>query len=147
MDLAEQQIAERRRALELECEQARYAVQLASRRYEAVDPDNRLVAAELEVRWNAELGKARELEAKLQDFDAAIESVPMPDKDVLLSLARDLPAVWNAPSTDMRLKQRIVRILIREIVADIDKEKQEIVLRSEERRVGKECRSRWSPYH
>src|SRR5205823_10328371 len=54
--------------------------------------------------------------------------VSIPSREVLLSLAQDLPAVWNAPSTDMRLKQRIVRILIREIVADIDKEKQEIVL-------------------
>ncbi len=45
-----------------------------------------------------------------------------------MSLAHDLPAIWNSPSTDMRLKQRIVRILIREIVADIDEEKREIVL-------------------
>ena len=92
------------------------------------DPDNRLVAAELEARWNAELRKVRELEVKLQEFDAAIESVPMPDKEVLLSLARDLPAVWNAPSTDMRLKQRIVRILVHEIVADVDEKASEIVL-------------------
>jgi excisionase family DNA binding protein len=119
---------EQRKALELEVEQTRYQAHLASRRYEAVDPDNRLVAAELEARWNAELRKARELEAKLQEFDVAMESVPMPDKDVLLSLARDLPAVWNAPTTDMRLKQRIVRILVQEIVADVDEKTSEIVL-------------------
>src|SRR5205823_1854122 len=47
---------------------------------------------------------------------------------VLLSLAQDLPAVWNAPSTEMRLKQRIVRILIQEIIADIDENNGEIVL-------------------
>ena len=52
----------------------------------------------------------------------------MPDKEVLLSLARDLPALWNAPSTDMRLKQRIVRILVHEIVADVDERTSEIVL-------------------
>jgi hypothetical protein len=45
-----------------------------------------------------------------------------------MSLAQDLPAVWNSPSTDMRLKQRIVRILIQEIVADIDETCQEVVL-------------------
>jgi len=45
-----------------------------------------------------------------------------------MSLAQDLPAVWNSPSTDMRLKQRIVRILIQEIVADIDENGREIVL-------------------
>ena len=99
---------EQRRALELEVEQARYEAHLASRRYEAVDPDNRLVASELEARWNAALRRTQELEAKLQDFDIGIDSVPMPDKEVLLSIARDLPAVWNSGSTDMRLKQRIV---------------------------------------
>jgi DNA invertase Pin-like site-specific DNA recombinase len=119
---------EQRRTLELECEQARYQAQLASRRYEAVDPDNRLVAAELESRWNAGLQKARELEAKSQGFDISVEAAPMPDKEVLLSLARDLPQVWNAPSTDMRLKQRIVRILVQEIVADVDEKTSEIVL-------------------
>ena len=82
----------------------------------------------MEARWNAELRKVHELEVKLQEFDAAIESVPMPDKEVLLSLARDLPSVWNAPSTDMRLKQRIVRILVHEIVADVDEKSSEIVL-------------------
>jgi hypothetical protein len=131
LEAAEQmrcQRREQRKTLELEVEQNRYQAHLASRRYEAVDPDNRLVAAELEARWNAELRKVHELEVKLQEFDAAIESLPMPDKEVLLSLARDLPAVWNAPFTDMRLKQRIVRILVHEIVADVDEEASEIVL-------------------
>jgi excisionase family DNA binding protein len=114
--------------LELELEQTRYQARLASRRYEAVDPDNRLVAAELEGRWNAELRKVHELEVKLQEFEVAMESVPMPDKEVLLSLARDLPSIWKAPSTDARLKQRIVRILVHEIVADVDEKTSEIVL-------------------
>ena len=52
----------------------------------------------------------------------------IPDKEVLLSLAQDLPAVWNSPTADMRLKQRIIRILIEEIVADVDQDKQEVVL-------------------
>jgi len=56
------------------------------------------------------------------------QTVAIPSKEVLLSLAQDLPAVWNAPSTDMRLKQRIVHILIREIVVDIDEEKHEVVM-------------------
>jgi DNA invertase Pin-like site-specific DNA recombinase len=123
-----QQRQEGRKALELELEQARYEARLASRRYEAVDPDNRLVAEELEARWNAGLEKVRELENRLQRFDYETGTVPMPDPAVLLSLAQDLPAVWDSPSTDMRLKQRIVRILIREIVADVDDDRYEIVL-------------------
>jgi hypothetical protein len=51
-----------------------------------------------------------------------------PDKALLSSLAQDLPAVWSSPTTEPRLKQRIVRILIKEIVVDVDEEKREIVL-------------------
>ncbi len=65
----EQQRQELRKSLELELEQARYEARLAARRYEAVDPEQRLVAAELEARWNSALQKTRELEDKLQDFD------------------------------------------------------------------------------
>ncbi len=123
-----QQREARRRASEMEVEQARYEARLAERRYEAVDPEQRLVAAELEARWNAALQKVRDSEKKMQTLMSDPQAVSIPPKEVLLSLAQDLPAVWNAPSTDMRLKQRIVRILIREIVADIDEEKHEIVL-------------------
>jgi excisionase family DNA binding protein len=131
LEAAEQMRRQRRqqwKALDLEAEQARYEARLAARRYEAVDPDNRLVAAELEARWNAALRKVAELDTKLQQFDQEVQSTPMPDKEVLLSLAQDLPTVWHLPTTDMRLKQWIVRILVHEIVADVDEQTSEIVL-------------------
>jgi hypothetical protein len=101
---------------------------LAARRYESVDPEQRLVAAELEARWNTALQKTKELESKLQEFDDESQSAPAPNREVLLSLAQDLPAIWNSPTTDQRLKQRIVRILIREIIADVEEESREVVL-------------------
>lgn len=119
---------EQRQALELEAQQARYEEHLAERRYQAVDPDNRLVAAELEARWNAAMRKVAELDTKLDRFDDGLEAKPLPDEAVLLSLAQDLPSVWNAPTADMRLKQRIVRILVHEIIADVDEDRSEIVL-------------------
>jgi excisionase family DNA binding protein len=119
---------QQRKTLELEVEQVRYETRLASRRYEAVDPDNRLVASELESRWNASLRRVHELETKLQQFDQDLQSTPLPDREILLSLAQDLPAIWNSPNTEMRLKQRIVRILVQEIVADVDESASEIVL-------------------
>jgi hypothetical protein len=128
---AEQVVTQRKeqqRILGMELEQARYEVLLASRRYESVDPDNRLVASELETRWNTALRKVAEVEDRFNQLDRAPQGKPLPDKNLLMNLAHDLPAVWDAPNTDMRLKQRIVRILIREIVADIDEEKREIVL-------------------
>lgn len=125
--IAEQQ-RERHRALSLELEQARYEARLAARRYEAVDPDNRLVAAELEARWNAALSTVGEVEQRLRDNELPTNATQIPDRETLCSLAQDLPAVWNAPATDMRLKQRIVRILVEEIVADVDDTTTEIVL-------------------
>ena len=119
---------ELRKAMELEVEQARYEARLAEWRYEAVDPDQRLVAAELEARWNAALQKVCEVEQRLEKFDLGVEGAVPPDKELLLSLAQDLPPIWNSPSTDLRLKQRIVRILIEEIVADMDEASREIVL-------------------
>ena len=124
----EQQRQKLRKSLELEVEQARYEARLAARRYEAVDPEQRLVAAELEARWNSALQKTRDLEDRLESFDRGINQAPAPNKELLLSLAQDLPAIWNSPSTDMRLKQRIVRILIEEIVVDVDESTREIVL-------------------
>jgi len=117
-----------RKAIELELDQARYEARLAARRYESVDPDQRLVAAELEARWNAVLQKMKELENRLHEFDSESQSSPTPNKEVLLSLAQDLPAIWNSPVTDMRLKQRIVRILIRQIIANVDEKSREVVL-------------------
>ena len=122
------QLQDQRRAVELELEQARYEAKLSARRYEAVDPDNRLVAAELEARWNAALKKAQELEARLREFDVGTKMPAIPDKEILLSLAQDLPAVWNSPGTEAGLKQRIVRILVEELVVDVDEENKEIVL-------------------
>jgi hypothetical protein len=126
--IAEQR-TQQRRALTLELEQAQYEARLAARRYEAVDPDNRLVASELEARWNTALRKTGEVESRLRQVETTSQGTErIPDKETLLSLANNLPLVWNAETTDMRLKQRIVRILIQEIVADVDESRSEILL-------------------
>jgi len=131
LEAAEQlrrQRSDQRGALASEAEQARYEVRLAARRYEAVDPEKRLVAAELEARWNDALQRVRDLEERLEAFDRDVPSPPVPSRNVLLSLAQDLPAIWKAPATDMRLKQRIVRILVHEVVADVDEAQRVITL-------------------
>lgn len=128
--VAEQQAShrddERKRALELELRQSEYEVQLARRRYESIDPDNRLVAAELEARWNAALARLRDCEARLE----VARTVPSaaPDRTTLLSLASNLDVAWNAASTAMDAKQRLVRTLIHEIVVDVDEQAGEIIL-------------------
>jgi DNA invertase Pin-like site-specific DNA recombinase len=115
-----EQRAEQRRLLELDCEQAVHQAKVARARYEAVDPGNRLVAATLESRWNAALEKVQHVKARLDQFDAQARQAPLPDKKLLLSLAEDLQAVWDAPSTTPRMRQRLVRILIEDIIVDVD---------------------------
>ncbi len=119
---------ELRLAVTRELEEARYEASLAARRYEAVDPTKRLVARELEARWNISLERVAQLEERLKGFDDAIAKRPSIDRAALMTLAQDLPSVWNAPGTDPRTKQRLARILIQEAVIDLDKKSNEAVV-------------------
>ena len=105
----------------------RFKADRAFRRYDAADPANRLVAGELEARWNKASVQVAEVEGKITAHEAA-RSMPAVDPASLAALATDLKTVWTAPKTDTRLKKRIVRTLIQEVVADIDSEAAEIVL-------------------
>lgn len=116
-----------RRALACELEEARYDASLAARRYEVVDPMKRLVARELEARWNAALERVAHLEERAALLDRELASRPVIDQTQLMTLAHDLPATWNAPGTDMRTKQRLTRILIQEVVIDLDDNTNEAV--------------------
>ena len=95
------QPCERRQArqVELALEQARYEVGRARRQYDAVDPDNRLVAAELEKRWNERLAVVRDLEAELEGLTAspAAELTPA-DRERLMTLGADLERHGRAPA-------------------------------------------------
>jgi DNA invertase Pin-like site-specific DNA recombinase len=114
-------------ALLRDLEAARYTADRAFRQYDTADPVNRLVTGELEARWNKALAHVAEVERKIAAHGAA---TPMPTiaPAALAALAADLKTVWAAPTTDARLKKRIVRTLIQEVVADIDQEASEIVL-------------------
>jgi hypothetical protein len=116
-----------REALGRDLEAARYAADRAFRQYDAADPANRLVAGELETRWNRSLARVAEVESKVAAHEAAaVPSAIAPE--ALGVLASNLKTVWSAPTTDARLKKRIVRTLIHEVVADIDDEASEIVI-------------------
>jgi DNA invertase Pin-like site-specific DNA recombinase len=107
-------------AVERDLEGARYDASLASRRYELVDPAKRHVARELEARWNEALEHVAGLERRIEELSAMSATRPKIDRARLLQLARDLPAVWNASSTDTRTKQRLIHILVQEIVCELD---------------------------
>src|SRR5207237_8154373 len=88
---------------------------------------NRRVAGELESRWNKALARVAEVEGKIAAHDGT-QVAPTADPESLATLASDIKTVWAAPSTDARLKKRIVRTVIHEVIADIDPEAAEIVL-------------------
>lgn len=115
-------------ALEREQEAARYAAERAGKQYDAADPANRLVADELERRWNAALERVRDVARRLEEKRASAMATPPPSAAELRDLAGDLEAVWNHSETDVRVKKRLVRALIHEVVADVDEKAAEVVL-------------------
>ena len=117
-----------RETLVRDLEAARYATARAFRQYDATDPANRLVAGELEARWNAALARQADIEAKIAGHDALAVPRQTATPVSFATLADNLQAVWTAPTTDARLKKRIVRTLIHEVIADIDADASQIVL-------------------
>jgi len=98
---------------------------LAERRYAACDPDNRLIAAQLEKNWEASLRRIGEYEARLEAAKTPISMTPAPD---FTGLAEDLDAAWSSPAVTMRTRQQLVRALVNDITVDIDEASREIIL-------------------
>ena len=117
---------EQRRVVELELQQARYEASLAERRYAACDPQNRLIAAQLEKSWEAALRRVDAYEKRLLAADAS-PPVAVAGSD-LIGLAEDLDTAWHAPAVTTRARQRLVRALVVDIVADIDEAAREIII-------------------
>jgi hypothetical protein len=115
---------DRIRQKELALEQARYEMARAQRHYDAVDPLNRLVAAELERRWNETLKVQSQLEEELELLREIPSNELRPEaQEELLRLGQDLPRLWNHPAGSVEIKKRILRTVVKEIVVSIDDEK------------------------
>ena len=117
--------ADQRRIVDLELQQARYEATLAERRYAACDPDNRLIAAQLEKSWESALQRMQSCQRRVDAVDQTLSAVAMPD---LGGLAQDLAAAWDAPGVTMRTRQQLLHALVQEIIADLDDKTREIVL-------------------
>jgi hypothetical protein len=107
------------RALQRDWEAAEYSANRAAKQYDTTNPENRLVADELERRWNQALQKVKEVELRIQQQLQRRKIAPATEEE-FANLAVDLEAVWNHPDSDARLKKRIVRALIEEVVVDVD---------------------------
>jgi excisionase family DNA binding protein len=117
--------AERQRIVALDLQQALYEASLTERRYAACDPDNRLIAAQLEKNWESALRRAEGCRARLAALDVADPAAPVPD---FTGLADDLAAAWTAPGVTTRTRQQLLRALVTDIIADVDEAAREVVV-------------------
>src|SRR5271163_1031640 len=120
-----QQQEDQQRIRDLEMQQAQYDASLAERRYAACDPDNRLIAAQLEKNWEAALRRVRDLEARRPAEKRSDITV---DPNAFTNLADNLSAAWNAPGVTTRARQQLLRTLITDIIVDVDDDAREVIL-------------------
>jgi len=121
--------SERLRQSEFALEQARYEAKHARRQYDAVDPDNRLVASELERRWNECLATVARLEDQIQSLRNQ-EPSPIDDEErmTLMALAGDLPTLWNDAAASIETRKRILRGVLKEIIVTTEVGRLRLVL-------------------
>ena len=102
-------------------ERARYEIDRARRQYDAVEPENRLVARTLERRWEEALAAEQRLTAEYERFQAR---QPMPltakERQEIARLATDVPALWCAPTTTAADRQAIARLMLERVVVTVD---------------------------
>jgi DNA invertase Pin-like site-specific DNA recombinase len=137
-DDLQQERARLHRVRQQELERARYEAERARRQYDAVEPENRLVARELERRWEESLKEQRRREEEYARFcRRQPEGVSAAERERIRSLAQDLPALWQAAGTTAADRQRIVRLLIEEVVVGVQGESERVDVAI--RWVGGEC--------
>jgi DNA invertase Pin-like site-specific DNA recombinase len=113
---------EKRKALELALERARYEANRARRQFDAVEPENRLVAGELEARWNDTLEQVAALEARIMAMGERSAPISEERKAELLALGEDVRTLWDHPDAPVQLKKRILRTVLNEIMVQSERE-------------------------
>lgn len=98
-----------------------YEVEQARRQYAAVDPEHRLVARELERRWDEALRADEQLHAEYTRFqqDCPLQLSPQ-EREQILTLSKDLPALWQAETTTPEDRQTIARLLLEQVTVTIE---------------------------
>jgi hypothetical protein len=101
-------------------QRARYEAELAERRYQAVDPANRLVAGSLEKRWEEALQQERQLQ---EEYDRFVSDTPLQltkeQGERIAALAADIPALWRAPQTTNADRKEMIRCLVERVVVQV----------------------------
>lgn len=119
-DDLQQQREQRHQHWQQQRQRAGYQAERARRQYDAAEPENRLVARELERRWEEALQEQRRLEEAYarccRSEPAGLSAV---EREHIRALAGDLPALWQAATTTAADRQRIVGLLVEEVVVTV----------------------------
>jgi len=113
---------ERRAAVRRQLEQAEYEVQRAFEQYDEVDARNRLVAEELERRWNEKLEDVERLKATLREEEQQRVTLSEAEREEIRALGEQFAEVWESASSPTTLKKRIIRTVVEEVIVDLDDE-------------------------
>jgi DNA invertase Pin-like site-specific DNA recombinase len=100
---------------QMRLERAQYEAQLAQRRYEQVDPSNRLVASSLEQRWNDALIEEQDVRDQISQLNQKRCDLDEQQRAEILALAQNLPKLWASEKTSSRDKKRILELLVKDI--------------------------------
>jgi len=104
---------------QLRLERAHFDAERAKRQYAAVEPENRLVARNLERHWEAKLRAVEAVERDYQQWQGQHTTVLSPtDRQAILALGQNLPALWHAATTTPADRKRIIRLVVREVILD-----------------------------
>jgi len=108
-------------------ERADYEADRAARQYAAVEPENRLVARELERRWDEALREKQHLE---EEYDRFRREQPPEltanERKAIRRLSRDVPPLWNAATTTAEDRQAMVRLLVDRVVVEVEKDSEQV---------------------
>ena len=119
MDQMDQERQSLERLWQQQRERARYGAERAQRQYDRVEPENRLVARELETRWNAALAEVQRLEqAYRQACQQQLAPLTDADRTLIRQLLTDLPRLWHAETTTAAERKRLLRCLVRDVTID-----------------------------
>jgi len=114
---------EQGRALRLQLEQMEYEAKRAFEQYNEVDPRNRLVASELERRWNEKLEKVDSLKTALAEREREAWVLSEEEEEAILELGERFGEVWESELCPAPVKKKIIRAVVEEVTVNLDEEK------------------------